>query len=497
MNTRLLDVVGCALAMAGLSACGTGTISVSGQGCEGSALALRFDTPSVTLPVGAAVVNLGGSCSGAAGAADVQWSIGAMEGSLVDACREGRFVLRLPAAEGNFSVEAAVRDGACVSAPSTVLVTRVPDASGGGVAGGGTAGQGGGSAGGGLASGGGGASGGGVATGGGMASGGGAATGGGGAATGPGACASPDVFAFCGGAPRNGRPPDESALIAQLASQYPNELNRCARRNDEFKRLALAALRARDPRWGNNLVRGTAGDTNGNVIGYYYGPGAPVEGSNLTILVEIVSNCEVPSPTGPRSATWRLILPADSDPARCCQPTGTVGVDAKAWTLLDTGTSSGSGGGSAGGGAGGGSAGTCGDAFTTNYCAGSREPPNERAFIQQLAALHPTEFYNCDRHQDDFVQIVVRELRARDPRWGFNWVRGVVGDSNGDVIGYYYGPGTPQENSRFTTIVDIVGACGAAGNGESVTWTVYGEANTSECCAPTGAEAWTMQPYRP
>jgi hypothetical protein len=61
--------------------------------------------------------------------------------------------------------------------------------------------------------------------------------------TGPGACMASDVFSFCSAAPRLGRPPDESTLIAQLAAQYPNELNRCARHNDEFKRLALAALR--------------------------------------------------------------------------------------------------------------------------------------------------------------------------------------------------------------------------------------------------------------
>ncbi|MBL8923802.1 MAG: hypothetical protein JNJ54_33410 [Myxococcaceae bacterium] len=491
----------CALVVAVFPACGVGTATLSmspgpaaASACEGDRLTLAFDASARTLPPGAAVVSLEGSCS-AGGSADIAWSVdGALEGSARSACHEGRVLLRLPVGDvfGDFNVEARLVRGACTSAPVSVLVTRTPAGGGGGEGGGLAAGgAGGGPVGGGAA---------GVAGG----SAGGAAGGGsaGGAATGPGACASPDVFSFCGGAPRNGRPPDESALVAQLAAQHPNELNRCARRNDEFKRLVLAALRARDPRWGNNLVRGTPGDTNGSVIGYYYGPGAPVEGSNLTILVEIVTNCEVPTPTGPRAAAWRLVLPADSDPARCCQPTGAIGVDAKAWTLLNTGTTGGAGGGSAGGGAGGaggsagGSAGTCGDAFTANYCMGSREPPNERAFIQQLAAQYPTEFYACDRNQDDFVQIVVRELRLRDPRWGFNWVRGVVGDSNGDVIGYYYGPGAPQENSRFTTIIDIVGACGAAGNGESVTWTVYGEANQAECCAPTGAEAWTMQPFR-
>lgn len=481
----------CLLAVAVLAGCG-GMSTLTVSQCASSGLSLSFDATAVSLPASAELLTLSGACVSAVESADVEWTLSGtsqtLQGSQLAACRGDRFTVQLPAAgfPGDFTVEANVRSGPCKSPRAAARVTRLPVASGGGSSGGGE--------GGGMA--GGVSSGGGVAAAGGTAMAGGNAAGGG-PLTGPGACAAADVFAFCSGAARMGRPPDESALISQLAAQYPTELNRCARRNDEFKRLALAALRARDPRWGNNLVRGTPGDTNGNVIGYYYGPGAPVEGSPLTMLVELVTNCETATPTGPRTATWRLVSPADSDVGRCCQPVGTAGVDAKAWTLLNSGTAGGTGGGSAGGGgAGGGSAGACGDAFTTSYCAGPREPPNELALIQQLAALHPTEFYNCDRHQDDFVQLVVRALRARDPRWGFNWVRGTVGDSNGDVIGYYYGPGAPTENSRFVTIIDIVGGCGAAGQGESVTWGVIGEANQSECCAPTGAEAWTLTPLR-
>ena len=455
--------------------------------CASAGLLLSFDADVVSLPASAELLTLSGSCVSAVESADVEWTLagtsGTLQGIQLSACRGERFTVQLPASgfTGDFTAEANVRSGPCKSPRVSARINRILGTSGGG-SGGGFAG---GTAGGGIASGGGVAAGGGVASSGGNAA-------GGGPSTGPGACAAVDVFAFCAGASRLGRPPDESTLIAQLAAQYPNELNRCARRNDEFKRIALTALRARDPRWGNNLVRGTAGDTNGNVIGYYYGPGAPVEGSNLTMLVELVTNCETVAPTGPRTATWRLVAPSDSDVARCCQPAGTVGVDAKAWTLLNAGMPGGTGGGSAGGGG----AGMCGDAFSTSYCAGPRQPPNELALIQQLAAQHPTEFYNCDRHQDDFVQLVVRALRARDPRWGFNWVRGMVGDSNGDVIGYYYGPGAPAENSRFVTIVDIVGGCGAPGQGESVTWGVIPEANQPECCAPTGAEAWTLTPWR-
>ena len=46
----------------------------------------------------------------------------------------------------------------------------------------------------------------------------------------------------------------------------------------------------------------------------------------------------------------------------------------------------------------------------------------------------PRYLYLSQRHQDDFLQILVRALRQKDPRWGFNWVRGVGGDSHGDVF---------------------------------------------------------------
>ncbi len=489
--------------------CGpTSTLSV--VNCKSVGLSADFDESQLTLPQGADRLLVTGACSAmSVEPVKLEWTVTTPGGSTWGAqplqCTRGRFELTvLVDPLEAFSVDGKLVAGMCESSSTRVDVTRTPPGAGAGAAGGGSAGGGatgggvvvGGGASGGLSGGGvtgGGATGGGVVGGG--VSGGGTA---GGTGMGPGACTNGGVWAFCSAM---GQVPNESALVNQLATQYSAELNRCARHNDEFKRIVLGALRQRDPRWGNNLVRGSPGDTNGNVIGYYYGPGAPIEGSPLTILVDLVTNCETASPTGPRTPQWRMVLPQDStDLTRCCVPSGTVGVDAKAWTLLNTGTSGtgggAAGGGTAGGGAGGGAVGTCGDAFTTSYCGGSRTPPNEYAFIQQLAAQHPTEFYNCDRHQDDFLQIVVRELRMRDPRWGFNWVRGMTGDSNGDVIGYYYGPGQPVEGSRFTTIIDVVGGCGAAGNGESVTWQVYGEADQQSCCAPNGAEAWTMVPRR-
>lgn len=474
------------LVFALLVGCGASS-TVSVVTCKSVALSVDFDEARVTLPLGVDRVSLAGAClAQSSEPVTLEWKLTTRGdtrwGAEMLQCASGRFAFSaLVDPVEPFTLEGKLVSGACESAAARVEVER------GGGAGGGA--QSGGAAGGGTVGGGSAGGAGGGAAGGGSA-------GGGGAGMGPGACTNAGVWAFCSA---GGQVPNESALVNQLAVQYPAELGRCARHNEDFKRLVLGALRQRDARWGNNLVRGSPGDTNGNVIGYYYGPGAPLEGSPLTLLVDIVANCDQASPTGARTPQWRLVLPQDgSELNRCCVPSGVVGVDAKAWTLLNTGASGGMGGGAAGGGASGGgsSGGTCGDAFTTAYCAGPRTPPDESAFIQQLAAQHPTEFYNCDRHQDDFLQIVVRELRMRDARWGFNWVRGVTGDSNGDVIGYYYGPGQPVEGSRYTTIVDVVGGCGAAGNGESVTWQVIGEADQQACCAPTGAEGWTMVPRR-
>jgi hypothetical protein len=59
-----------------------------------------------------------------------------------------------------------------------------------------------------------------------------------------------------------------------------------------------------------------------------------------------------------------------------------------------------------------------------------------------------------------FLHAVLAELRRTDPRWGFNWKRGRIGDMSQDVINYYRGAG-PFNDGTDTYVVDIIiGHCG-------------------------------------
>ncbi len=59
-----------------------------------------------------------------------------------------------------------------------------------------------------------------------------------------------------------------------------------------------------------------------------------------------------------------------------------------------------------------------------------------------------------------FMDALVDRLREDDPRWGYNWKRGVIGDPSEDVVDYHFGP-PPFEGSTDVYIIDvIVGHCG-------------------------------------
>jgi len=168
-------------------------------------------------------------------------------------------------------------------------------------------------------------------------------------------------------------------------------------------------------------------------------------------------------------------------------------------SLQFTVTGSGSGGGTGGGGG----AGGCSDPYVDNFCRAGGSPQNHIGIVQELARQYSQDLYQCGRNSGEsanyaaFIRRVVVELRRIDQRWGFNWVRGGIGDANGDVIGFYYGPGAPQENSPFNVIMDIVGDCGdMSRNDETVYWGVYLPANYAECCNPSGSTKWTLTHLR-
>lgn len=59
-----------------------------------------------------------------------------------------------------------------------------------------------------------------------------------------------------------------------------------------------------------------------------------------------------------------------------------------------------------------------------------------------------------------FLEAVVARLQVEDPRWGYNWKRGVVGDASQDVVDYHYGSGERELSTDVYIIDMIVGHCG-------------------------------------
>jgi hypothetical protein len=67
----------------------------------------------------------------------------------------------------------------------------------------------------------------------------------------------------------------------------------------------------------------------------------------------------------------------------------------------------------------------------------------------------------------EFMDELVRRLRLKDTRWGYNSRRGVPGDVARDEVAYHWGPG-PDENSRDVYAWDVMG--GHCGPNPSPAW---------------------------
>lgn len=90
---------------------------------------------------------------------------------------------------------------------------------------------------------------------------------------------------------------------------------------------------------------------------------------------------------------------------------------------------------------------------------GSKRPlPDMSNIVRQVASDMPEALANSDQRNGgtwEFMDEVVRRLREIDPRWGYNWKRGNVGDPSMDVVDYFYGSGNP-EGSTEVYIIDII-----------------------------------------
>ena len=97
--------------------------------------------------------------------------------------------------------------------------------------------------------------------------------------------------------------PDESGVIDAVAAANPGALaNSCVHEGGswQFMDLAVAALRAKDTRWGYNCKRGDCNDPSIDVVNYFYGSGSGDHSSQVYIIDIIGAVC----PSGNQSPSW-------------------------------------------------------------------------------------------------------------------------------------------------------------------------------------------------
>jgi hypothetical protein len=164
------------------------------------------------------------------------------------------------------------------------------------------------------------------------------------------------------------------------------------------------------------------------------------------------------------------------------------------------GTGTGTGSGSGTGGTGGPTNACLTNPALATLCNSIRVPGDFSNVVNDLNNEQPNLIRDCERRQsanpnwNAFTKELVRRLRAQtgDNRWGFNYVRGVVGDVNGDTIAYCGGNGCAAEQSPAAVVIDVVVSCGAGGS-NTPAWAVI-EGHVDGCC--TGQTKWTQTPLQ-
>lgn len=93
-------------------------------------------------------------------------------------------------------------------------------------------------------------------------------------------------------------------------------------------------------------------------------------------------------------------------------------------------------------------------------------PPNESGEVVRLFQDRPDLVARSCQPENggtgtwEFMEELIRRLRIKDTRWGYNSRRGVPGDVARDEVAYHWGPG-PDEGSRDVYAWDVMGGhCG-------------------------------------
>lgn len=108
--------------------------------------------------------------------------------------------------------------------------------------------------------------------------------------------------------------------------------------------------------------------------------------------------------------------------------------------------------------------------------------PDESALVAEVAAEFPELIDNSCVEEGGswaFMDEVIRRMREKDTRWGFNCKRGDCNHISIDIANYHYGAG-PSEGSPDTYPIDIIFQVCPAGNAQP-TWINQ---------TGTGATAW-------
>jgi hypothetical protein len=124
-----------------------------------------------------------------------------------------------------------------------------------------------------------------------------------------------------------------------------------------------------------------------------------------------------------------------------------------------------------------------------------------RSTVEQVASAYPHVLADsCGSRAHNFVNLLLRELRKRDSRWGWNIKRGNEGPSH-DIVAFNP-TNRPDEGETQIYLFDVISShdtnCDGSGR-PAPNWTDVTDATWSAgaagACSNRYCARWTLQPY--